>query len=472
MTFHQAVYDEKFLSEMKSENTFAFEDVNENSVPVELKRKNLNLPEIAEFEVVRHYVHLSQMNFGVDSGFYPLGSCTMKYNPKYADSIAGMPSFARMHPLTPETSSQGSLSIMFELQEFLKNASGMDHVTLQPLAGAQGEYTAMLIVRKYMEDIGQGDRNEIIVPDSAHGTNPASAAMAGFSVIEIPSRKDGKIDLDALKAALSHKTAAFMITNPNTLGMFESNILEIAKSVHDAGALLYYDGANFNAILGITSPGIMGFDMVHFNLHKTFATPHGGGGPGAGPVAVKSKLKDYLPSPIVEFQDGKYSLKEVGKKSIGRVAGFNGSYINLLRAWSYMKYKGESGLLRNTMKAVLNANYMSKKLENVLELPSKDLKKHEVVASTRNTGKKAMDIAKYIIDHGVHAPTIYFPLIVPEAMMIEPTEDAGRADMDYFCLLIEEALKKSGEELHSLPKNLPISRADDVKAAKTLKLHW
>ena len=307
MTFHQAVYDEKFLSEMKSENTFAFEDVNENSVPVELKRKNLNLPEIAEFEVVRHYVHLSQMNFGVDSGFYPLGSCTMKYNPKYADSIAGMPSFARMHPLTPETSSQGSLSIMFELQEFLKNASGMDHVTLQPLAGAQGEYTAMLIVRKYMEDIGQGDRNEIIVPDSAHGTNPASAAMAGFSVIEIPSRKDGKIDLDALKAALSDKTAAFMITNPNTLGMFESNILEIAKSVHDAGALLYYDGANFNAILGITSPGIMGFDMVHFNLHKTFATPHGGGGPGAGPVAVKSKLKDYLPSPIVEFQDGRYS---------------------------------------------------------------------------------------------------------------------------------------------------------------------
>ena len=472
MAYHQAVYDEKLLSEIRSENTFEFEDAVENNIPVELRRKSLKLPEIAEFEVVRHYVHLSQMNFGVDSGFYPLGSCTMKYNPKFADAIAGMPSFGRIHPLTPETSSQGSLRIMYELQEFLKDASGMDHVTLQPLAGAQGEYTAMLIARKYLDDMGQGHRNEIIVPDSAHGTNPASASMAGFSVVEIPSRKDGKIDLDALKEALSDKTAAFMITNPSTLGVFESNILEIAKAVHEAGALLYYDGANFNAVLGITSPGIMGFDMVHFNLHKTFATPHGGGGPGAGPVAVKERLKDYLPSPVVSLQDGKYTMKEVGNKSIGRVAGFNGSFINLLRAWAYMRYKGESGLLRNTMKAVLNANYMSKKLENILEVPSKDLKKHEVVASTRNTGKKAADIAKYIIDHGVHAPTIYFPLIVPEAMMIEPTEDAGRADMDYFCLLIEEALKKSGEELHSLPKNLPISRADDVKAAKTLKLHW
>ena len=472
MAYHQAVYDEKLLSEIRSENTFEFEDAVENNIPVELRRKSLKLPEIAEFEVVRHYVHLSQMNFGVDSGFYPLGSCTMKYNPKFADAIAGMPSFGRIHPLTPETSSQGSLRIMYELQEFLKDASGMDHVTLQPLAGAQGEYTAMLIARKYLDDMGQGHRNEIIVPDSAHGTNPASASMAGFSVVEIPSRKDGKIDLDALKEALSDKTAAFMITNPSTLGVFESNILEIAKAVHEAGALLYYDGANFNAVLGITSPGIMGFDMVHFNLHKTFATPHGGGGPGAGPVAVKERLKEYLPSPVVSLQDGKYTMKEVGNKSIGRVAGFNGSFINLLRAWAYMRYKGESGLLRNTMKAVLNANYMSKKLENILEVPSKDLKKHEVVASTRNTGKKAADIAKYIIDHGVHAPTIYFPLIVPEAMMIEPTEDAGRADMDYFCLLIEEALKKSGEELHSLPKNLPISRADDVKAAKTLKLHW
>ena len=472
MTFHQAVYDEKLLSEIKSENTFEFGNITENNIPEEIRRKTLKLPEIQEFEVVRHYVHLSQMNFGVDSGFYPLGSCTMKYNPKFADVIAGMPGFGRIHPLTPDSSSQGSLRIMYELQEFLKDVSGMDHVTLQPLAGAQGEYTAMLIARKYLDDIGQGRRNEIIVPDSAHGTNPASAAMAGFSVVEIPSTKDGKIDLNALKEALSEKTAAFMITNPSTLGVFESNILEIAKAVHEAGALLYYDGANFNAILGITSPGIMGFDMVHFNLHKTFATPPGGGGPGAGPVAVKERLKDYLPSPVVSIQDGKYALKEVGNKSIGRVAGFNGSFINLLRAWAYMKYKGESGLLRNTMKAVLNANYMSKKLEKILDVPSNGLKKHEVIASTKNTGKRASDIAKYIIDHGVHAPTIYFPLIVPEAMMIEPTEDAGKSDMDYFCLLIEEALKKSNEELHELPMNLPISRADDVKAAKNLKLHW
>ena len=472
MTFHQAVYDEKLLSEIRSENTFEFGNITENSIPEEIRRKTLKLPEIQEFEVVRHYVHLSQMNFGVDSGFYPLGSCTMKYNPKFADVIAGMQGFGRIHPLTPDSSSQGSLRIMYELQEFLKDVSGMDHVTLQPLAGAQGEYTAMLIARKYMDDIGQGHRNEIIVPDSAHGTNPASAAMAGFSVVEIPSTKDGKIDLNALKEALSEKTAAFMITNPSTLGVFESNILEIAKAVHEAGALLYYDGANFNAILGITSPGIMGFDMVHFNLHKTFATPHGGGGPGAGPVAVKERLKDYLPSPVVSLHDGKYALKEVGNKSIGRVAGFNGSFINLLRAWAYMKYKGESGLLRNTIKAVLNANYMSKKLEKILDIPSYGLKKHEVIASTKNTGKRASDIAKYIIDHGVHAPTIYFPLIVPEAMMIEPTEDAGKSDMDYFCLLIEEALKKSNEELHELPMNLPISRADDVKAAKNLKLHW
>ncbi len=472
MPYHQATYDEKTLKEIGSSNTFAVEKVNKPEIPERLRRKNIELPDVAEYDVIRHYVHLSQMNYAVDTGFYPLGSCTMKYNPKFADRIANDQRFTRMHPLTSPEYSQGELHIMYELQEFLKASSGMDAVSLQPLAGAQGEYTAMLIVRKYMGSIGQSNRNEIIVPDSAHGTNPASAAMAGFQTVEIPSKQDGKVDLEALRDAVSENTAAFMITNPSTLGVFESNILEIEKIVHGAGALLYYDGANFNAILGITSPGLMGFDMVHFNLHKTFATPHGGGGPGAGPVAVKDKLREFLPVPVVVKDGKKYSLYYGYKNSIGRVAGFNGSFINILRAWSYMKYKGDDGLTENTRKAVLNANYMAKRLEGILDIPAKGIKKHEVVASSKKTGKRALDIAKYIINSGVHAPTIYFPLIVPEALMIEPTEDASVEDMDLLVKLIREAIEMPQEEIEKLPVNLSIGRADEVRAARIMKLHW
>jgi glycine dehydrogenase subunit 2 len=472
MGYHQATYDERLLSEIGSGNTYSVEKTNRPEIPDGIRRKKLSLPDVAEYDVIRHYVHLSQMNYSVDTGFYPLGSCTMKYNPKFADRMASDQRFSRMHPLTAPEYAQGELQVMYELQEFLRASSGMDAVTLQPLAGAQGEYTSMLIVRKYMESIGESRRNEIIIPDSAHGTNPASAAMAGFSTVEIPSKQDGKVDLDALRDAISDRTAAFMITNPSTLGVFESNILEIEKIVHGAGALLYYDGANFNAILGVTAPGLMGFDMVHFNLHKTFATPHGGGGPGAGPVAVKEKLREFLPLPVVVKEGKKYSLYYGYRNSIGRVGGFNGSFINLLRAWAYMKFKGDDGLTENTKKAVLNANYIGRKLEGILDIPAKGLKKHEVVASTRNTGKKALDVAKYIINSGVHAPTIYFPLIVPEALMIEPTEDASIEDMDNFVRLVEEAIKIPDEELHRMPVNLSIGRADEVRAARAMKLHW
>lgn len=472
MNYHQATYDEKLLKDIKSGNTFVGDDVEEPSIPRDMKRKDLNLPDIGENDVIRHYVKLSQMNYSVDTGFYPLGSCTMKFNPKYADRIANDPNFTRIHPLMDQEYTQGNLRIMYELKEYLIAVSGMDAVSLQPLAGAHGEFTSLLVTKKYMEDMGMSQRTEIIIPDSAHGTNPASAAMAGFSVVQIPSTEDGKINLDALNEALSDKTAVFMITNPSTLGLFETNITKIARAVHDNNSLLYYDGANLNAILGYTSPGAMGFDMVHFNLHKTFATPHGGGGPGAGPIAVKAFLSNYLPYPSIEQEGEKFVLKEDKKYSIGRVAGFQGSFINLLRAWAYIKYKGNEGLLQNTQRAVLNANYIAAKLEPILKYRVNGIKKHEAIVSTSNVHKSAMDIAKYIIDKGVHAPTTYFPLIVKEALMIEPTEDASIEDMDNFCELIKEAVAISDEELHKMPQHLKIGRADDVKAAKDLILKW
>lgn len=472
MTYHQAEYDEKYINEINSGNSFSCDKIDLPDIDESIRQKDLRLPEISENDVVRHFVRLSQMNYSVDTGFYPLGSCTMKFNPKFADRIANDSRFSGVHPLADYDYCQGNLQVMYELREYLKIASGMDAVSLQPLAGAHGEFTSMLIVRKYMEEKGETGRTEIIIPDSAHGTNPASASMAGFSVVEIPSLESGVTDIDALKDALSEKTAAFMITNPNTLGIFESNISEIAEIVHKNGSLLYYDGANLNAILGLTSPGAMGFDMVHFNLHKTFATPHGGGGPGAGPVAVKSFLEKYLPFPRIEKAGNRYVLKSSEEDSIGRVAGFQGSFINLLRAWAYIKYKGADGLLSNTQMAVLNANYMAKRLEPILNYSHQGLKKHEVIMSTKMVNKRALDIAKFIIDKGVHAPTIYFPLIVPEALMIEPTEDASRDDMDEFCNIIQEAVSTSNEELHKMPLNLSIGRADEVKAAKDLKLKW
>lgn len=472
MTYHQANYDEKLLNEYRSGNDFKFQNFDEKSLPENLLRKDLRLPSIAEYDVIRHYTRLSQMNYCVDLGIYPLGSCTMKFNPKFADKIASLTEFNSIHPNQNEKTIQGTLQIMYELQENLKEISGMERVSLQPLAGAQGEYTALLIIRKYLENSGMHDRDEIIIPDSAHGTNPASATMAGFSVIEIPSDSNGGIDIDALKAALGPKTAAFMITNPNTLGVFEPKIKEIASLIHSSGALLYYDGANFNAIVGVTNPGKMGFDLVHFNLHKTFATPHGGGGPGAGPIAVSKKLMDFIPSPFVDRKGETYFFNYNVSNSIGKISSFNGSFINLLRAWAYMRYHGKDGMYRNTLRAVMNANYISAKLKGEYESVSGDLKKHEVVVSSENRGKRALDIAKYLINNGVHSPTIYFPLIVHEALMIEPTEDVSVDDLDRYCQLMIDALHSENSYLESLPNALPITRANEVKAAKDMILRW
>ena len=472
MTYHQANYDEKLLNKYRSGNDFKFQHVDETILPNNLLRKELKLPDVAEYDVIRHYTRLSQMNYCVDLGIYPLGSCTMKFNPKFADKIASFSEFNTLHPNQNEKTIQGTLQIMYELQQNLKEISGMERVSLQPLAGAQGEYTALLIIRKYLENSGMKDRDEIIIPDSAHGTNPASAAMAGFSVIEIPSSSDGGIDIEALKAALGPKTAAFMITNPNTLGVFEPKIKEIASIIHSAGALLYYDGANFNAIVGVTNPGKMGFDLVHFNLHKTFATPHGGGGPGAGPIAVNKKLMEFIPTPFVDRNGDNYFFNYNAIHSIGRISSFHGSFINLLRAWAYMRYHGKDGMYKNTLRAVMNANYISTKLKGEYESVSGELKKHEVVVSSANRDKRALDIAKYLINNGVHSPTIYFPLIVHEALMIEPTEDVSVDDLDRFCQLMIDALHSDTSYLESLPDTLSIKRANEVKAAKDMALRW
>ncbi len=472
MTFRQARYDEPFIKDLQSRTTFEMlsEDYDDSIVPATMRNASPNVPEIPEYDVVRHFTRLSQMNYSVDTGFYPLGSCTMKFNPKYADKIASMPLFSEIHPLRPEWSVQGTLQVMFELQEYLKEISDMDEVTLQPLAGAQGELTGVLVIRKYFELRGElSKRREIVVPDSAHGTNPASAAMGGFEVVEIPSNDEGLVDLDALRYAVTDRTAALMITNPNTLGIFDHNILEIAEIVHSKGALLYYDGANLNAILGITSPGLMGFDVVHFNLHKTFATPHGGGGPGAAPVAVRRNLADLIPGPIVRKGESGYYLDNRNSK-LGKIASFYGSFGVLLRAWSYIKRNGSDDLKMNSYRAVLNANYLAKKISSDVRISHPGLKKHEVVASSEESGRRALDIAKFIIDAGMHAPTVYFPLIVKEALMIEPTETVTKKDMDDFANLIHEAVSLSPEELRALPVNTASGRLDDVKAAKELIL--
>lgn len=477
MSYKQASYSEPFIGELRSGTTYKipgeFDEKVLDNLPKNLRREELNLPDVAEYDVVRHYTRLSQMNFSVDIGMYPLGSCTMKFNPKFADQVSTLEEFSELHPLQQENTVQGTLRIMYELQEYLKELSDMDAITLQPLAGAHGEYTGILIIRKYHEDRGElNQRTEIIVPDSAHGTNPASAAMGGFDVVEIPSASNGTVDIEALKAALSPKTAAFMITNPNTLGIFEDQITEIAELVHNAGALLYYDGANFNAIMGITSPGLMGFDIVHFNLHKTFATPHGGGGPGSGPVAVNGNLKDFLPVPTVEKDGEHYFLDFSHSKTIGKVSSYFGSFNMILRAWAYITYHGSDGLRENTVDAVLNANYLAHLLSGKFKIPYKPLKKHELVLSTENTGRKALDLAKFLIDHGIHAPTVYFPLIVHEAMMIEPTETVSKADLDQYAEVLLRSLEMDESELKSLPKNLPVGRIDEVKAARELKVKW
>ncbi|MCX7719856.1 MAG: aminomethyl-transferring glycine dehydrogenase subunit GcvPB [Dictyoglomus thermophilum] len=449
----------------------------EKILPKDLLRESLPIPQISEIEVVRHFTNLSHMGYGVDLGFYPLGSCTMKYNPKINEEIANNEYFTDLHPYTPEELSQGALEIIYKLGEALSKITGMDKFTFQPSAGAHGELTALLIIKAYLRDKGE-NRNIVLVPDSAHGTNPASASMAGFETIEIPSDERGLVNPNILGKYLNKNVAVLMLTNPNTLGLFEKDILKIAQMVHDEGALLYYDGANLNGIMGYARPGDMGFDAVHVNLHKTFSTPHGGGGPGAGPVGVKDFLKDYLPVPTVEHDGNKYYLNYQVPKTIGRVRTFYGNFLVMLKAYAYIRLLGDEGLKKTTEMAVLNANYLKEKLKDYFELPYPSICKHEFVLSGKNLkekGIKVLDIAKRLLDYGVHPPTIYFPLIVEEALMIEPTETETKYTLDEFVEIIRNILKEVDENpdiVKNAPHNTPVKRLNEVYAAKVLKVNW
>ncbi len=474
MTYHQAVHEVPLLFEgcARSSDRPSTDDA-KGILPEELLRSDLELPDLSEREVVKHFINLSQMNFGVDNGMYPLGSCTMKYNPKVCDEIVSWDTVSDIHPLQDVSTIQGALRIMAELEAMLCEIGGVDAVTLQPAAGAHGEFTGVHIVRAYHESRGES-RKEVILPETAHGTNPASAAMVGYDVLDLPS-KDGCVDIDALKAAVSDDTAAFMLTNPNTLGLFEKDVAEVARIVHEAGALLYYDGANLNAIMGKTSPGRMDFDIVHFNLHKTFATPHGGGGPGAGPVGVKSHLDEFLPVPRIVRRDGAYDFDYDRPKSIGRVRSFYGNFAVLVRAHAYITMQGGEGLKRASEDAVLNSNYLKQKLKDVFEMPYGDLRKHEFVLSGRalkKRGVRTMDFAKRLLDYGFHAPTVYFPLIVDEALMIEPTETETKETLDAFADACRRIAAEDPELLRTAPHNTARRRIDEVKAAKDMILSW
>jgi glycine dehydrogenase subunit 2 len=475
--------DIKLLSELSDEeksSIFLPNDIEfypEKELPEELLRKEIPLPQLTEVEVTRHFTNLSLRNFGVDIGFYPLGSCTMKYNPKITEELANLPGFTKIHPYTPEDLCQGCLQIIYELEKLLCTISGMDRFTFQPSAGAHGELTALLIMKAYLRDKGE-NRNIVLVPDSAHGTNPASASMAGFTTIEIPSDERGLINPNILRKYINENTAVLMLTNPNTLGLFEKDILEISKIVHENGALLYYDGANLNGIMGYARPGDMGFDAVHLNLHKTFSTPHGGGGPGAGPVGVKKYLIPYLPKPLVDFDGEKYYLNYNIPKSIGRVRSFYGNFLVLIKAYIYIRLLGDEGLRKTTEMAVLNANYLKEKLKDIFYLPYPSLCKHEFVLSgkkQKEKGVKVLDIAKRILDFGIHPPTIYFPLIVEEALMIEPTETEDKKTLDYFIEVMEKINKEIEEDIEKV-KNSPfttfVRRLDEAYAVKNLKVKW
>jgi glycine dehydrogenase subunit 2 len=442
-------------------------------LPEELLRKRpLIFPELTELEVVRHFVNLSRKNFSIDTHFYPLGSCTMKYNPKINEWAAAHPGFSQLHPFESEAATQGMLQVYFELEQILRQLSGMDRFTLQPAAGAHGELNGMMMVHAYHESRGDSKRRKILVPDSSHGTNPASAALFNYHVVELKSNVRGRVDLETLKANLDEDTACLMLTNPNTLGLFEEDILEITKLVHSKGALLYYDGANLNALLGLARPGDMGFDIVHINLHKTFSTPHGGGGPGSGPVGVKKFLEPFLPRPLIEKAGERYRLIEDGTASIGRVRSFFGNAGMVLRAWVYVRTMGLSGLKRVSEDAVLNANYLKEKLKNVFQVAMDEPCMHEFVLTIRNAKKQGIhagDIGKRLLDFGIHAPTVHFPLVVEEALMIEPTETESKEILDDFIKVMEqigEEMIRDPEKILSAPHNLPISRPDEVLAAR------
>jgi len=448
-------------------------------IPKNLKRKKTpKLPQISEPQLIRHYNNLSKKNFGVDNGFYPLGSCTMKYNPKINEVISRLENFANIHPYQDEEDIQGALQLMYELDVLLCEITGMDKFTLQPSAGAHGELTGLFIINAYHGEKGNKRKN-IIIPDSAHGTNPASVTMAGYNTVTVDSDEKGKVDIKKLSKLLDENTAGLMLTNPNTLGIFDENILKISERVHDAGGLVYYDGANLNAIMGIAKPRDMGFDIVHLNLHKTFSTPHGGGGPGSGPIGVKKELSKFLPVPTVEVNgEGRYYLDYDKKDSIGKVKAFYGNFNVLIKAYSYILSLGAQGLKRVSQLAVLNANYLKKHLNKYYYLPYPEICMHEFVISAiwqKEKGIRALDIAKRLMDFGFHPPTIYFPLIVKEALMIEPTETENKETLDMFIKAMKQIAEEADENpeiLKSAPHKTPVKRLDEVKAAKELILKY
>ncbi|MGE5558014.1 MAG: aminomethyl-transferring glycine dehydrogenase subunit GcvPB [Bacillota bacterium] len=444
--------------------------------PPYLRERPADLPEATELDVVRHFTGLSSLNYGVDTGFYPLGSCTMKYNPRICEDAAALPGFRDLNPWQDDEDLQGALELLFQMQRFLAEITGMDSVSLQPAAGAHGELTGLKIIGAHFRRRGE-ERIQILVPDSAHGTNPASAAMNGFEVVEIPS-VDGCVDPEVLRKYLSPRVAGLMLTNPNTLGLFERHIAEVAEIVHEAGALLYYDGANANAIMGITRPGDMGFDVAHLNLHKTFAAPHGGGGPGSGPVGVKKDLAPYLPVPVISCQGGKYYRDYDRPLSIGKVHGFFGNFAVAVKAYAYIRRMGASGLKQASLDAVLNANYLKEKLKDDYHLPYPRICMHEAVLSGKNLneyGIHTLDVAKRLIDYGYHPPTVYFPQIVDEAMMIEPTECESLETMNEFAGVMKKIAREAGESpdlLKEAPHQAPVRRLDETTAARKPVLRW
>ncbi len=458
-------------------------DVPQSPLPAEFAREEpLDLPQLSESDISRHYSELAKQAFGVNDGFYPLGSCTMKYNPAVNEEAAALPGFTKVHPLQPQESVQGCLEVLGRSEQILCELTGMEEMTFQPAAGAHGELTGLLLIKKYHEMHGNSGRTKIIIPDSAHGTNPASAVMAGFEVVNVPSAPDGGVDMDALREAVGEDTAGLMLTNPNTLGIFDRNILEITRVIHEAGGLCYYDGANLNAIVGNARPGDMGFDVVHLNMHKTFSTPHGGGGPGAGAVGTRGELKAFLPGKRICFcrdEEGGHWTMEERPQSIGSVRGFYGNFLVQVRALTYLLDLGGGGLREVSANAVLNANYLRTLLAPYCKVATDGMCMHEFVLDLgeikEKTGVSAMDIAKGMLDCGMHAPTMYFPLIVHEALMFEPTETEGKETLDAAAEAVIGLLKKAEtdpESLHAAPVTTPIGRPDEVGAARNPRLHW
>ncbi|APH17076.1 glycine cleavage system P-family protein [Clostridium sporogenes] len=443
-----------------------------------LREDEIDLPEVSEVDVVRHYTALSNKNYTVDNGFYPLGSCTMKYNPKINEDMAALSGFSKIHPLQDENISQGALELMYDLKVRLCEITGLDDFTLQPAAGAHGEYTGLLVIKAYHEKRGDTKRTKIIVPDSAHGTNPASASVAGFDIVEIKSGEDGRVSIEELKKVLNDEIAGLMLTNPSTLGLFEKDIKLISELVHEAGGLLYYDGANLNAVMGIARPGDMGFDVCHLNMHKTFSTPHGGGGPGSGPVGVKKHLAKFLPVPTIEKENDKFILDYNREDSLGKIRSLYGNFGVMVKAYAYILIMGREGLKAASENAVLNANYIKESLRDYYNIGKDDICKHEVILSTLKENPHhiaTLDIAKRLIDYGVHPPTVYFPLIIEEALMIEPTESESKETVDEFIDAMKKIAveaKENPELLHEAPVKAPVRRLDQVKAARKPILRW